>query len=346
MEPILNRLRANINVLRSDLMLRLCAYLEDWQSHKRVTIKDIKEELGISGGTANQRIMRLFYAMAERYTPALDRFGLTYRYILTPLERATIRSPGLISRHLLSAGSGFRGTTVNLEPLDSSGPELPDSLQVTVDSEFVSMRLGLFDRKQGSWRINLDTKEGTKQPSLWLRRGSARHIGALVIPTRREIDLMGILWINRGNWVFRQWLLEAIKFPKRTAEHVLKQILERKMMSVLYHPSLQYCGLPEGVLAVANGMKEAEITELTSWITRTIPFAKIFTDRFQSNMVAEVRVPSYRSDVVAGRLREMFAETNAAYNVAAIQLKRTFHMTALNRLMDNKSRVWIDPWVN
>ncbi|MHA2376080.1 MAG: hypothetical protein ACXAB9_07920 [Candidatus Thorarchaeota archaeon] len=349
MEPTLNRLRANINVLRSDLMLKLCEYLADWKSHKRVTIKDTKEALGISGSTAHQRILRLYYAMSERYTPTLNRFGLTYRYILTPLERSTIRSPGLISRLLMGSESSYRGATVHLEPLDSKGPDpsnLPsDSLQVTVDSEIVSMRLSLFDRTTGSWIIDLDTEGEPSKTSLWLRRGFDRYVGSLVIPTQRVLDLMGLLWVHRGNWVSRQWLLEAIKFPKRTAEYVLKQILDGKLMSILYRPSLQYCGLPEGVLTVACGMNEAEITEFTSWITRTLPFAKIFTDRFHTNMVAEIRVPAYKSDVVAGRIKEKLEETDSMFNVASIQLKRTFYMTALHRLMDHKSRVWIDPWL-
>jgi hypothetical protein len=350
MEPTLNRLRTNINVLRSDMMLKLCEYLSNWQSHKRITIKDTKEALGISGSTAHQRILRLYYAMSERYTPTLDRFGLTYRYILTPLERFTIRSPGLISRLQMSSVSTYRGATVHLEPLDSVGPDpsnLPsDSLQVTVDSEIVSMRLNLFDRNTGSWIIDLDTEREPLKTSNWIRRGFDRHVESLVTPSQRMLDLIGILWAHRGNWISRQWLLEALKFPKRTAEYVMKQILDNKLMSILYRPSLQYCGLPEGVLAVACDMKEAEIKEFTSWITRTLPFAKIYTDRYHTNMVAEIRVPSYKSDVVAGRMKEKLGETDAVFNVASIQLKRTFYMTALHRLMDHKSQVWIDPWLN
>ena len=127
----------------------------------------------------------------------------------------------------------------------------------------------------------------------------------------------------------------------------LRKMLDEKILRLLYVPALEYCGLPEGMLVVGEFKEHRSRESFIDWMTSRIPYVRVFTDK-STNMVANIRLPAYKTDVVGGVIREKLSEGSKKDRIttrsftARLRSYKTYHMTALQRLSHENG--FIDPW--
>jgi len=347
-EPMLNRLREKINALDYRPTTSVCTYLADCQIPGKPTAREISEATGLSGWNAHLALALLETLLTERYIPSVSLLGLRYRFVISTRERGAPKSRGLAVKYLLR-DTRFQSASLHVEPVDSQGPNvaaLPASIfDVVVDSELVSMRLDLYDTMRSVW------KEPWYEPKIpprlsphCLMRSSVSASGKTLTPSPRDLQALGVLWAFRGMRPARSWLLSSIRFSRSTLRHVIPRVLESGLLTLLYHPTLEYCALPEGLLVAARKMTSRKADSLATWITRAFPYCRLLTSRPAGQAAAVVRVPALKSDTAKAIIEEKLQEMDCEYVVAGIESCRSYYMTALNRIHDSHARTWVDPW--
>ncbi|MHA2069910.1 MAG: hypothetical protein ACXABY_36565, partial [Candidatus Thorarchaeota archaeon] len=235
-EDFLSSLRTELNALRFEQLTNTCQYLAEIEKPGKPTAKEIADVSNVGVRSAQMNSMGL--TLTERYIPSLMDMGLRYRYIFTRMQKSALESPGLAERVSISESDLFQIATKHLEPITSSGPPastLPeDCFQTVVETDLLSMRLDLFDRDHGNWSEKpwkSSTSKRTMQP---LIRRTASRVESYTMPTQREIDLLSILSSINANLKGMRWILKSLKFPSRTAEHVLSELLKNEKLRLLY----------------------------------------------------------------------------------------------------------------
>ncbi|MHA2395932.1 MAG: hypothetical protein ACXAC0_04445 [Candidatus Thorarchaeota archaeon] len=350
-ESMLTMFRGNLNILDYEPLVKVCEYLSDCERAGRPSASEIEKAIGTKRRMSHYTLQRLGMILTERYIPPMKKLGLRYRFIFTEKQKPIVLSDGHIERMVLSESS-HEGCTVHLEPEISQGPsgEMPsNTIQMTVDSELISMRLDLYDKKNKTWKLE-PWKSASRRPgrtSSWLLRETQYDQRSPRKLTNREIDLLGPTLAFRGLRASRMWMMERMDFVPRTARRYLRRMLDDKILRLLYTPALEYCGLPEGMLAVGEFKEHRSRESFIDWMTSRIPFVRIFTDK-STNMVAHIRLPAYKTDVVGGVIREKLSGGSMKDRItsqsftARLRSYKTYHMTALQRLMHEKG--FIDPW--
>jgi hypothetical protein len=359
-EPILSELRQELNALDHKPIRDLCAYLADNQTPGSPTAGDLKNATGLIGTTSYSALPFLEMLITERYIPYVGHMGLQYRYLIMPQRKGMSQSHAVAEKSILAGEKesgetepgghkGLRIAVADLEPVNSRGPdeqELPEgSFNLVVGSELVSMRLDLYDVSKSVWSEPWNERRpGPRSSIQHLIRGEPPLVESPMIPMRREIDAMSMLWSFRGTRRTRQWLFESMGFPAGTAEHVVPKLFRKRLLGLLYHPNLEYCRLPEGLFACSSSMSTRELLSLIKWITGVFPYCRILVDRSGGSMVAMVRLPRLRSASAFGVLKERLRGIGCEFMVGTFRSYRSYFMTVLNRLYDPVSRNWADPW--
>ncbi len=352
-EAMLKMFRGNINILDYEPLRRICEYLSSCERAGRPVASEVDTVTGTKRRMAHYTLRRFGLILTETYFPVVTKLGLKYRFIFTETKKSGLTSDGLFERMVLSESSQ-NACTVHLEPSHSKGPSVtldPKTIQIVADSELISMKLNLYDKKNGAWVLQpwKPAIKISKKPSSWLFRKTKYDKKPHLKPTGRQIDLLGPMWVFRGLRETRMWMLEQLGFVPRTARRYLRNLLEEKVLRLLYTPALEYCGLPEGMLVVGR-FKENELREsFIDWMTSQIPYVHAFTDE-SLDLVAYLRLPPYKTDIVGGVIREKLSGGNRKDRIttqsftARLRYYKTYKMTAFQRIFQESK--FIDPWDN
>jgi hypothetical protein len=103
------------------------------------------------------------------------------------------------------------------------------------------------------------------------------------------------------------------------------------------------------MLAVGEFKEHRSRESFIDWLTSQIPYVRVFTDK-STNMVAYIRLPAYKTDVVGGVIREKISGGSKKDRIttqsftARLRSYKTYQMTVLQRLSQEGGI--IDPWEN
>ncbi len=352
-EAMLKMFRGNINILDYEPLSQICKYLSSSERAGRPVASEVDTLTGTKRRMAHYTLRRLGLILTETYLPTLAKLGLKYRFVFTATKKSSLVSDGLFERMILSESSQ-KACTVHLEPSKSKGPSIalaPNTIQMIADSELISMSLDLYDKKNGAWILQpwKPAIKSGKKPSSWLFRETKYGKTPPLTPTGRQIDLLGPMWVFRGLRETRMWMLEQLGFVPRTARRYLRNLLEEKVLRLLYTPALEYCGLPEGMLVVGRFKEHSLRESFIDWMISQIPYVHAFTDR-SVDMVAYLRLPPYKTDIVGGVIREKLSGGNRKNRIttqsftARLRSYKTYKMTAFQRIF--KENRFTDPWDN
>jgi hypothetical protein len=162
--------------------------------------------------------------------------------------------------------------------------------------------------------------------------------------TQREVDLLSLIGSVTANAKGMKWLLNSVRFPSRTAEHLLSKLLSTKRLRLLYHPTLNYAGLPEGLLLAAEFKTVKQLNRFIERLAAFFPFVHSQFSTTKKSVVSQVRVPRFSNAGVF--IKEELQDEKALRVIGTIAQNRTYHMSVLHRLYQSKNRPWRDPWVD
>jgi hypothetical protein len=347
-EELLQLFRQEINILQYQPLVRLCIRLAKQNQLNRLTAKDIEEVSQFKGRTAYYKLEQLEHILHERYIPSLRKIGLRYRYIFTPRQRPGVVSDGLVERLILTE-QDIRGCSINIEPMWTNGPDarsLPrGSFEAVVEDEILSMRFDLFDLENNEWNLDesYEFSKGKKKAKQIIQQTTSSLDRELLSLTERQVELVSTLWRFEGSRTQRRWLFDQIDFPIRTANKMRYQLLQGHVLNLVYLPALEFCGLPDGLMIVANCYDRRSRDALISKLADRLPFVRLlFGD--SNDVVAHARLPLKRSDQVAGTIRDLMKETSDNSFTARLKSSYTYRMTVLHRIRNNETKGWKDPW--
>ncbi|MHA2323285.1 MAG: hypothetical protein ACXACG_16765 [Candidatus Thorarchaeota archaeon] len=354
-EYLLKNLRAEINILNYKPLIKMCEFLRNVEQPGPPSATDIKRVLGLKQRMANYSLARLGLLINERYIFCPSKLGLRYRYIFTKKQKPGVLSDALIERLTMSLNDSYSGCTVHLEPTRSGGPSddiLPDgAIQLYADSEDLSMRLDLFDEREQRWILTpaletdpLSKNTARSRNSKWLFQSSDNSSHSVTHLSPTEIDNLGILSVSTGLRSSRKWLFEQLKFNPTTSRRYVKRMLDRNIFRLMYLPSLEYCGLPIGLIVGGQFNSENSRNLLRKWMISYLPFSRIVTDD-SSSLIAYLRLPADAITPIRGFLRETLEPEVKNWFVSAVMSNQTYHLSAFHRLAKETGDDWKDPWV-
>ncbi len=331
-ESFLKMFRENINILDYEPLVKVCEFLSNCEEVGRPTAADIEKVVSTKRRMSHYTLQKMSLVLTERFIPSMTKLGLKYRFIFSEKRKPLVRSNGLLERMEL-AESDYETCTVILEPKESRALSqlIPSSsLQLTADSELISLRLDLYDRKSGKWEHGPwdEPSKSKRRTQQWLFRESQYDKKSPVKLTSRQIDLLGPVLTYRGLRGSRMWMLNELGIPEKTARGYIRKMLDEKVLRLLYTPALEYCGLPEGLIAVSRFKQKQLRDSFIEWLTERVPYARIFTDR-STSMIAFIRLPLYSTDIVAGAIEEK----NTKSITARLRSYKSYQMTVFHRLL-------------
>ncbi len=347
-DALLRLLRNDLNILKDSVVRSLCINLAHIENPGHPKVNDLKGVSDVEGRSAYYEMYRLEPLFMENYIPNLSKIGLRYRYIFTPRQRSGITSEGLIER-LDFVGEEIRGCTVHIEPSWSKGPDVRQfsdgSYEAVAEREIVSLNLNHFNLKTGAWSTaqhgsQIDVKQ---RKSFLIQRTSQSDDKTPVSLTSKQTELLGLLWSLEGPRSQRKWLLDAVGYNQQTGNRNLAKLLKNRVLRLLYLPSLEFCKLPDGLVAYANCHDRRSRDELTEYIIQSQPFSQIFVGD-SNDVVAHIRCPFKTSDTVAGNLKDKMDENSDNFFTSRLQERRTYRITTPFKLRDHKISKWKDPW--
>ncbi|MFW9803479.1 MAG: hypothetical protein ACFFFC_12540 [Candidatus Thorarchaeota archaeon] len=363
-QELLSSFRAELNVMRFRQLVNTCEYLSDIEKPGKPSRREIADASNVGVRSAKAKSIGL--TLTERYIPAWMDMGLRCRYIFTRLQKSALDSPGLAERIFISESDAYQVVTKHVEPIASHGPQgivLPDEYyQTTVDTDLVSMRMNLFDDELGEWRewvkesSTQDNEEakpsgkdaissrGTKKTKQRLLRKTSASVKEYTMLTQREIDLLSLIGSVTTNAEGMRWLLNSVKFPSRTSEYLLSKLLRTKRLRLLYHPTLHYAGLPEGLLVAAEFKAVKRLNRFIERLASFFPFVHSQFSTTEKSVVSIVRAPRFSNAGVF--IKEELQDEKALRAIGTIAHNRTYHMSVLHRLYQSKNKPWRDPWVH
>ncbi|MGY5863149.1 MAG: hypothetical protein RTV41_00950 [Candidatus Thorarchaeota archaeon] len=352
-EHLLKKIRNEVNILTYKPLIKICEFLRDVEQPGLPSATDIKRVLGLKQRMANYTLVRLGLILNERYIFSPSTLGLRYRFILTEKQKPGVLSDALIERQTMSLSDKYSGCTVHIEPVRSVGPSddiLPDgAIQIIADSEHLSMRLDLFDEKEERWDLSsafetdlLSKPISRSRNSKWLfqssdNSSSVNHLS----PT--EIDNLGVLSVSTGLRSSRKWFFEQLQFNPTTSRRYVRRMLDQNIFRLMYLPSLEYCGLPIGLVVGGRFNTEKNRNLLKKWMTLNLPFVRIFTGD-STNLIAYLRLPADATSSIKGFLRETFEPKAENLFVSGVMSNQTYHLTTFHRLANVTGDGWKDPW--
>jgi hypothetical protein len=353
-EELLSSLRAELNVLRFRQLTKTCEYLSDIEKPGKPSGREIAEAANV--GVRSAKVNSIGLTLTERYIPSLMDLGLRYRYIFTRMQKSALDSLGLAERIVISESSAYQIAAKHIEPTTSHGPQsddLPeDSFQLTVETDMISMRMDLLDVTVGKWRQLKDillqeeaiTSREAKKARQWLIRKTSPQVKSYSLPTQREVDLLSLIGSVDANAKGISWLLNSVKFPSRTAEHLVAKLLRSNRLRLLYHPAIKYVGLPEGLLLAAKFRTVKRLDEFVERLAALFPFVHSQFSRAEKSLVSRVRVARFSNP--EGFIKDELQEEDALRIISTIANNRTYHMSVLHRLYQSKNEPWKDPWTH
>jgi len=285
--------------------------------------------------------------MAETYSPNLQRLGIQLRLILTKNALSAFQTNGLCEK-LLIDDQRYNLALAFVEPSGSPGPAestLDGSRHIVADSKTVSMCFHTSDDERSS-----GSKHSRRRNDRLILSIGGPAAKRATRPSPREVDTMGLLWGMDGTGRRREELLNRCQVPKSTRAYTRDRILQERMMSVMWHPRLEYSGLPDGLLIAASRVDARDRDRFRNWLLDAAAYVEVLENHPKSgtcDIVATVRVPkgdvSVLGTMAQGELADLGVEPED-YVLCRIRRQSTYRLSALGRIFDDRACEWTDPW--
>ena len=351
----LNRFRSRVCALNSNYVRKMALHLAEAQKPIRITMPLVQKLLD-SGGKLARRVTReVETLLTERFIPSMTGIGLRYRVIAAPGRRSEVPTEGAAEKYVCKdttfSSSEFLEIVVYAEPANSAGPHEEDliagSVQVTADSEVISMRTDLFCDESGEpkWSVRPWQAEDMipKDTQGWLYRESPQVDGTPRSISQRDRDLLGILCAHHGCFQSRLKLVRAMGVPNQSAKERVEMLIARSLLTVLYHPSLEYSAIPEGVYVLIHDSAPKKVESVWSYLLKGAPYVRALRTMGGRGLFAIIRVPALQSTIFLGPAREYMDRMGVNYITGLIEKQKTYRMTLLHRLHSENG--WRDPWI-
>ena len=345
---LLRILRQEFNILKYDPVWKLCLNLSQVEAPGHPTAEELSQVSDFSERNAYLEMYRLDSLFNEYYLLNLEKLGLRYRYIFTETQRSGVKSDGRIEK-LRFIEEKPRSCTIHVEPTWSQEPDLRLLTGVyseaVVDHEIVTLNLNHYDAKAGDWLSLMkdDLKKKEQRDEYIIQRKTRTTDRTPFSPTPRQMELLGFLWSLYGLRRQRNWLFDAVNYRQQTANRNLGVLLDNKVLRLLYLPALEFCKLPDGFVGYASCHDRKSRDKLVDHLIQSQPFSRIHLGD-SNDIVALVRSPFKKSDVIAGDLREKMSEFSDNYFTARLQKRTSSTITVFHRLFDSTTKTWKDPW--
>jgi hypothetical protein len=366
----LEGIRRQINIMRYPPVIPVCAALSSINVPAHLTWKKIAE---ITKSTENvcyayRNYLQVF--LTERFFPSVSGMGLRYRYLIRPKGESRedfwnartdvydIESQGLITRSACFTPVDRKNRKKTfyqlfdvqqfLEPANSQGPsDTPyDQMNFTVDSDLFSFRMDLFDTtaRDHPWIIEPWNEPSTPDnDSLWLKRESPFRMATTL--TLKQVQLIGFLWAHQGSYDSRMRYLDLLSFCKSTVYNSINQLLESKLLSILYYPALELSGLNEILMFVILDHPVKKIEKIIEWLVGILPVVHIQRSTTGRDMVAYLHLPAKDWYWIRPSMSDEFQKRfKISTSGMIVQKQDSFFMTFPCRLFDARKQAWKDPW--
>ena len=339
---LLRYLRQEFNILKYGPIWKLCLNLSQVEAPGHPTAEELSQVSDLSERNAYLEMYRLDSLFNECYLLNLEKLGLRYRYIFTETQRSGVKSDGQIEK-LRFIEEEPRSCTIHIEPTWSQGPDLRlltgVHSEAVAEHEIVTLNLNHYDTESKDWV----TLKKIQKDDLIIQRQTRTSDRKPFSPTPRQLELLGFLWSLYGSRRQRNWLLDAVNYRQQTANRNLGVMLEKKVLRLLYLPALEFCKLPDGFVTYASCHDRKSRDRLVDHLIHSQPFSRIHLGD-SNDIVALVRSPFQRSDILTGNLREKMSEFSDKCFTARLQRRTSSIITVFNRLYDSTTKTWIDPW--
>ncbi len=298
--------------------------------------------------TTKAHQIRLDRLLSEDCLLSLASLGLQMRIIFIPKHYGKFNSIGLAGTSLLSHGD-FRRLYCVIEPtgtsIDITTAVHPNAIDIVVERETISMRADRYVPGSG-WHFEPWIQDASAPASsdLWLYRETPQHTTPVGGVSNTMTPLLGIMWAHRGGPLSRRRLISVMGLKQRTVDNHLKRLRENKMASVLYHPRIDYVGLPVSIVVAGNTYTRDALREFSKWIISVMPFVDLFINRTETALFAELWVPEYRGGLTAQVIIKTAKEMDLDLIVNIVKQVKTCRLTVFRRLFDNFTHTWRDPW--
>ncbi len=343
---LLRNLRQEFNILKYNPVWKLCLNLSQVEAPGHPTAEELSQVSGFSGRNAYLEMYRLDSLFNEYYLLNLEKLGLRYRYIFTETQRSGIKSDGQIEK-LRFIEEEPRSCTIHIEPTWSQGPDLRLMTAVhseaVVDHEIMSLNFNHYDFDSGDWLKKDEVIEKVQKDELIIQRQTMADNRTPFSLTPRQKELLGFLWSLYGSRNQRNWLLDAVNYRQQTANRNIGMLLDNNVLRLLYLPALEFCRLPDGFIGFASCFDRKSRDGLVDYIIRSQPVSRIHLG-YSNDVVALIRSPFKKSDVVAGNLREKMQAFSDEFFTARLQKQTSSMITVFHRLFDSNTKTWKDPW--
>ena len=351
------RLRSKVKILKFKPLVRTCEHLGGTARPVAITKALVKRATGLSYSWCQRLADDISLVMTERFILSMRSLGLKYRCVLTDRQRfSDMPRLGLAWRTSLTKDCSPKNITMHLEPIESEGPtpeQIPDdAVHFTVDTETVSMRMDHFDEmkkgKVGTWEVApwKKTRKSPEDIPSWLFRRNPPASGNARKLSKAKLDILGPVWMHRGSHSSRKRLLRGLGFPDGTVLKYLKNMIDDSMLSLLYHPALEYSGLPECVVVAVFGAPRRKIERISEYIIHSSPYVDLLTCSSGRNLYAHIHVPSFHAMLLLGPVKQRLDGLGVDYMTGTMDTYRSYLLTVFHRLYNRRDPVaWRNPWI-
>lgn len=344
---LLQLLRMEFNILGYDPVRNLCINLAHNETPGHPSGEDLMQVSDYTGRNAYYEMHRLESLINEHYILNLGKIGLRYRYIFTDRQRSGVTSDGLIEK-LDFIEDEIRGCRIHIEPNLSHGPDMRlfsgKFTEAVTEHEIVTLNLNLYDLNTRDWMTgNLSEMPEKKQKTeLLIQRATFTEDKQPFSVTSSQAELLGFLWSFHGARNQRKWLLDAVNYHQQTGVRNLRTLMKSKVIRLLYLPALEFCRLPDGLIAYANCNDRKSRDRLVDRIINSQPFSRIHIGD-SNDVVALIRTP-FKKTTIPGTLKNIMQEFSDRHIVARMQERKTYKIPVFYKLLQPTTRMWKDPW--
>jgi hypothetical protein len=345
---LLQLLRMEFNILGYNPIRNLCINLAHNEDPGHPSADDLAQVSDYTGRNAYYEMNRLESLINEHYIPNLGKIGLRYRYIFADRQRSGVTSEGLIEK-LDFIDDKVRGCTVHIEPNLSQGPDMRlfsgDFTEAVTEHEIVTLNLNHYNVDTGDWLSSrLDEYSETKKDDgLLIQRSTMVDDKRPYSVTAGQTELLGLLWSLHGARKQRKWLLDAVNYSQQSGTRNLSRLQKNHVIRLLYLPALEFCGLPDGLVAYANCNDRKSRDRLVDHIVESQPFSRIHIGD-SNDVVAYIRTP-FKKTTIPGTLKDKMKEYSDSQIVARMQEIKMYKIPVFHKLYQPKTGTWKDPWV-
>ncbi|MFW9953798.1 MAG: hypothetical protein ACFFD3_04520 [Candidatus Thorarchaeota archaeon] len=357
--PFVSHSKERIMALNYAPLVEICRALSSHTKPHLLTRVEVSKILNMPWNTARYRIALIDLLLSENFIPVYRNLGLKRRWILTRERKKLDASPGLLQRLKLRYGE-FGAAFVYAEKDESEGPWRLSlgAKQYVTENETISFRMDLYNQKERHWifRPWENPESWMKKPNIWNGDNTKWLVRKTDVITKngdllkpQKMRLFSSLLANRGSLTYRKMLLGLLGSKSTTMKQRTDTLCSEGALTVLYHPSLDYAGLPEGILVAISGLEKKSLSAISKWFMGSMPYLHMF-DGQKGDFLAIIRLPEFSTGITISFLNEFLQSKELGFRIEtpfhinSIEESRTYDLTMTSKLFDEKKRVWLDSW--